>query len=251
MKRTFFPCAIITAFLVILTYTSFAEETICLTNGEWPPYQSESLPHYGCISRIVTEAFSSEGITVKYDFMIWNRAFHLPLKETRLDGTIIWSYTPERAKKYYYSDPILQTEQVFFYRKDDNFDWKTYDDLKGLSVGATLGYAYGVDFKRAQEKGNINVLYSGTDIMGIKNLLFGRLDILAIEKDVCFSLLDKHFTAQEKALLTYHTKLLTFNPYSVLLKKSDPQNIERIRLFNKGLKALKESGKFDEYIKTK
>jgi len=45
-----------------------AGETIRLANGEWVPYQSKSLKHCGAVSRIVTKAFASEGITVEYEY---------------------------------------------------------------------------------------------------------------------------------------------------------------------------------------
>ena len=33
-------------------------KTIRLTNGEWQPYLSKDVPHYGFASHIVTEAFA-------------------------------------------------------------------------------------------------------------------------------------------------------------------------------------------------
>ncbi|MCP4162741.1 MAG: hypothetical protein GY760_21990 [Deltaproteobacteria bacterium] len=43
--------------IVFLSNTS-AEETIRIAVGEWPPYYSESLKHYGPALHVVTEAFA-------------------------------------------------------------------------------------------------------------------------------------------------------------------------------------------------
>ncbi|MBF0233705.1 MAG: hypothetical protein HQK65_11810 [Desulfamplus sp.] len=67
---------------------SFAKEIIRLTNGEWPPYLHKELKYYGVASRIVTEAFALEGITVEYDFFPWGRAYEYA-KSGEWNGSLI------------------------------------------------------------------------------------------------------------------------------------------------------------------
>ncbi len=59
---------IVLIFSILLGFScsGFTEETIRLTNGEWIPFLSEDLKHYGVISRIVKEAFALEGMKVEY-----------------------------------------------------------------------------------------------------------------------------------------------------------------------------------------
>ncbi|MBU2254212.1 MAG: amino acid ABC transporter substrate-binding protein, partial [Gammaproteobacteria bacterium] len=45
-----------------------AAESVRLTNGEWPPYLGEQLPHKGVASRTVAEAFALQGIDVAWEF---------------------------------------------------------------------------------------------------------------------------------------------------------------------------------------
>ena len=52
-----------------------AAEDIRLTNGEWPPFTSKEFQHGGVMSRIVTEAFAAEGVTVQYEYVPWKRAY--------------------------------------------------------------------------------------------------------------------------------------------------------------------------------
>ena len=97
---------------------AFAQETIRITNGEWPPYLSEKLKHNGLASRIVREAFELEGIQVVYDFFPWNRS--LMLAQTgEWDGTAVWLRSPEREQEFYISDPVVQSTYVFFHLKKE------------------------------------------------------------------------------------------------------------------------------------
>ena len=60
--------------LWLLTPSSQAQDVITISSGEWPPYISQQLPHYGVTSQIVSEAFEQVGVTVKYEFLPWSRA---------------------------------------------------------------------------------------------------------------------------------------------------------------------------------
>ncbi len=100
--------------MVHFSTISFAEETIRITNGEWTPFLSEGLEHYGVVSRIVAESFALEGVKVKYRFFPWARAYKL-VKSGDWDGSVVWSRTPEREKDVYFSDPLLVSYDVFFH----------------------------------------------------------------------------------------------------------------------------------------
>ncbi len=118
------------------------QHTIRLTNGEWSPYLSKHLPHYGYMSHIVTEAFALEGITVEYGWYPWARAFDYA-KDGDWDGSIAWSKSSEREKVVLFSEiAIAATREMFFSRKDDQFDWQTLADLEGLRVGGVIGYVH-------------------------------------------------------------------------------------------------------------
>jgi len=69
--------------------SSFAGETIRLSNGEFLPYLSEDLKYYGVLSRIVSEAFALEDIEVKYWFFPWGRAIAVA-ENGAWDGSLGW-----------------------------------------------------------------------------------------------------------------------------------------------------------------
>ncbi len=82
-------------FLIACPFEGIAEETIILANGEWLPYQSKELKHYGVASHIVTESFALSGIKVKYKFRPWKRAYE-ETKEGGFYGSFLWTQSEER-----------------------------------------------------------------------------------------------------------------------------------------------------------
>ena len=76
--------------------TSTPNNSVRLSSGEWPPYTSENLPHFGLASRIVTEAFALKGITVEYGTFRGRALLNSPRMAS---GTVRWSGTKARNVK--------------------------------------------------------------------------------------------------------------------------------------------------------
>ncbi|MBU1170362.1 MAG: ABC transporter substrate-binding protein [Proteobacteria bacterium] len=227
---------------------SSSEETIRLTNGEWAPYFSENLEYYGVGSRIVTEAFALEGITVIYGFFPWSRGLKLA-ENGSWDGAVGWEINAEREQDLYASDDVWETPWVFFYMKKNTFDWKAFDDLKDVRIGATLGYMYTKEFLDAERSGKISVDRGATsDQQGFRKLMAGRFDIFPQLIDVGYYQLNASYDAQTVNLFTHHPTPFGKHKEQLLLSKKHERNIRLIKLFNKGLRQLKDSGKYDEYF---
>ncbi len=124
-------------------------EIIRLTNGEWPPYLGEVLPHYGIVSRILTEALALEGVRVEYGFFPWERAYELAKDGKEWDGSTYWICMPERQKYFYCSESFGDSIHVFFHLKSSEFDWTTLEDMQGVTIGATERIFYEEDFRNA------------------------------------------------------------------------------------------------------
>ncbi len=237
-----FICFILTAYS-----SAFSEEIIKIANGEWPPYQSKELAHYGYASRIVTEAFALEGITVKYDFLPWKRAYEMS-KRGKWDATFLWTITDERKPFFNGSDPIIEDQDVFFHLKTVDFDWKTIEDLKNIKIGATLGYEYGDAFQKAEKDGTIQVERVTDDETSFKKLLGKRMPVFVCSITVGYTLINKMYNQQTAALFTNHPKPVKETFYRLLFSKEVPENKDRLIKFNSGLKKLRESGQFDLFV---
>lgn len=230
-----------------ITSFSHADDTVKLTNGEWPPYLSENLKYYGLASRIVTEAFALEGVTVEYSFFPWKRAFEMA-KRGKWDGSVVWSINEQREKSFIFSDPVISDQSVFFHLKSVPFDWNSLEDLKGMKIGATLGYNYGDEFTEAEKNRRINVERVVTDEMNFKKILGNRMKVFVCDIAVGYSLLNKMYDKETVALFTHHPKTVKDSLKYLMLAKLIPENDARMVKFNAGLKKLKESGKYDQFV---
>lgn len=222
-----------------------AAEEIYLTNGEWPPYTGEKLPHYGVASRIVTEAFAIEGVKVHWEFYPWARAMRLA-KSGQRPGTAAWLNSPEREQAFFISDPLIMSGYVLFHRKDDPFNWQTIDDLRDLRIGAVIGYDYGVPFEQAERDKRLQVKRVNTDEQAFRLLLAGRIDILPVDRLVGLALL-QHFDRADRERLTYHRLPLRKDNLHLLLSRQIEGNEELMERFNRGLAELERSGKLERY----
>lgn len=247
MKKLCFSLAIMFFFSTVL----FADTatTIRITNGEWEPFLSEYCPHYGVDSHIVSEAFKLEGITIKWGFFPWKRAFVIAEQAEDWDASAAWWPTDEVKQGFLVSDPISNTSFVFFHIKNYQFDWKSIDDLKGIKIGGTLGYDYGKDFMKAMEENRIQVDTVPADETNFKKLLKDRIQIFPNDPIVGYSQIRNTFSAEEAAQFTHHPKEFEKSTLHLIISKKCKNGQLFLDKFNSGLKKLKESGRFDQIFK--
>ena len=234
--------------LLISASIGICEESVQMGIAEWAPLISKDYKHNGVVTRIVTEAFALEGVSVINEWAPWKRAYHNVENEI-FDLSPGLTKTPEREKQVNFSDPIFETFQVFFHLKSFPFQWQSIEDLKGIRIGACLGYYYGEEFMRAEKEGIIKVEYVPRDKQNIMKLLKNRIQIFPLNILTGYDLIQKNTTPDAFALITHHSKKLAPpSPAHVIFAKN-ARNVRMMQLFNKGLKRLKETGKYDLYWK--
>jgi len=232
--------------LILATINVTAQESIRITNGEWLPYHSKNLPHYGAGSRIATEAFALEKVNVEWGFFPWSRAY-LSIGNGKWDASIGWIKTPAREKEFLFSKPLYRGEWVFFHLKSYSFDWNTVEDLAGIRIGATANYNYGKKFDEAEKKKLFSVRRVSKEEQNIRMLLGGRIQVFISEKNGGYAKLKAYFTPEEYQQITHHPKpIRTGNHYLIFSKNK--KNKRMVTLFNKGLERLRETGKVEEYL---
>ncbi|MDX5298124.1 MAG: transporter substrate-binding domain-containing protein [Gammaproteobacteria bacterium] len=223
-------------------------DTVRITNGEWPPYLSSALPHYGLASRIVTEAFAEHGIEVEYGFFPWNRSIELA-KAGHWDGTAVWHASAEREALFYISEQVIYSEYVFFHLKDREFQWSDIEDLARYRLGGAQGYHYGEAFEKAEQAGLIKVERVRNEDLILNMLLVGRVDAVPINRLVGYYLMGLQHDEATRARIVHHSKPLLRGGMHLLLSRKNPANAQRMQKFNAGLRTLQERGIIDAYIK--
>lgn len=233
----------------------FAKESIRITNGEWPPYLSHSLPHQGFVSHVVTEAFNAVDIEVEYGFFPWKRALKYAKqgygvnKEDIWHASVVWVYTPERAEDFLYSDVVVLDDEVLFYLKSAPVVWESVDDLKDKIIGATAHTVYPL-FEAAQEKGLLHIQRAGNYDTLYKRLILQRIDAVPQVRHVGSYFLRTTLTQKERDLITFYPTIIDTRKYHLIFSKAHPENERLLFLFNQGLQKIKASGKYDAMMES-
>jgi polar amino acid transport system substrate-binding protein len=251
MKKKFFNknitgLSIVCIFLLKVTLC-FSAETVLIGVNEYAPLISKNMAYNGSVGHILTDIFALEGIKVKYEWVPWKRAY-ISVKNGKYDLTPCWSKNEEREKEVLFSEPLYQMYHVFFHLKSNPLQWQSYDDLKGFRIGATIGYFYGYDFKKAEKDGKIIVDYAPSDALNFKKLVAGRFPLFVANYITGYTIAQKSLTSEDFFKITHNTKTVsTPSNHHVLFAKT-AKGTRLCQLFNKGLKQLKENGLFDQYL---
>ncbi len=232
-----------------------SKKVVRLAVEEYAPFTSEKLPGKGLLSIVVREAFELEGISSEITFYPGSRAFNEALTGSS-DGTYNWADREERHKHFYYSDWLMVAEkELFFFKKGHKFRWdakkQDYSELAGKSIAANIGYNYGVKFQEAEKNKIINVFRVSTMEQAFSMLLAGR-----VEMYIHFDMVGRHFvnnnlTAEQKSQVD---DILAFDrptEYDYVLFSRKAKNGKYfLEAFNRGLKKLKESGRYEQIFRT-
>lgn len=228
---------------------ALADTTVTLANGDWPPYMGKNLPHAGSVSRIVTEAFASEGVKVKFEFLPWARGLE-EAKAGHLDGTFVWSKTPERESTFYLTEPVFIEKVYLLYPKGKPLHFNQLSDLAKASLGATIGYNYGPEWNKLEAAKGLQVSRVPSDEQNLQKLLGGRVDGFPIDLTVGMYMLNQLGGQVAMDKVGYDAaKPLQQEPMFMLISRQGSNGAELVKKFNAGLAKLKASGKLDQYLK--
>jgi len=244
MYKQFFALAC--CLLSTLGHTSSATP-IQITVGEWPPFISQNQQDNGFIADLIQDVLEDAGYHARFTFYPWTRAYKTAATG-RADATAVWMFKKEREKDFYYSDPVLKEEFVFFKLKSSAFDWLSIEDLKAYRLGGLLGSSYGQDFDDALEKGQISTEFVPNTKLNFLNLLAGRVDAFPLEKSVGLASIRDLLTPEQQTQIDFHPKRLLQNHSYLLLSKALPDSKKRINDFNQKLAEFREDGRYQSYF---
>ncbi|MDE1465689.1 substrate-binding periplasmic protein [Spartinivicinus poritis] len=225
----------------------YAEQTLRIATGEFPPYNSKSLKHGGLMPHIIKEAFAIAGYKAQFEFYPWKRAYQMSA-DGIVDATAQWLDSKERRKHHFYSDPIVEERTTWIYLKETTFDWDSYDDLKKYRIAAITGYTYTPEFYDAVKNKNIKVQFVLRLDQSLRLVLEKRVDLTLEDMDVAYFKLRKLFPENVVAQFTTHSKPVQISYNHLLISKAKPDAEKVLKLFNYGLHKLKEKGVINKYI---
>lgn len=222
-------------------------QVLNISVGDWPPYLSTELKHNGVIAHLISDVLADEGYRVEFKFLPWPRAY-AAAAAGKFDATAVWMHKAEREADFLFSAPLLDEQFVFFHLKSLPFDWQSFDDLTGMTIGGGLEYSYGPGFDAFLAEGKVKIERVSTDMQNFEKLLKERVVLYPQEINVGYSALRSHFSPEERAKITHHPKPLLVNLSYLMLPKSLASSPELMQRFNKRLQSYRDSGRYQRYF---
>lgn len=244
------PRLLVALILIVFGTAKAAPETpaerLQISTGEFSPWADEQAAHQGFVNRVIRAAFRRQGYTVEFSFWPWKRAL-VAARNGKVDATSFWYLSDEKQRDFYYSDPISEHRELFFYLKKRNLPpWEQLADLSALKIGATRGYTYTDHFWQMAGSGQLTVYEANTDELNFKKLLAGRIDVFPAGEVAGWRVLNAMADKPEDTFAVMEKPLA--NQSGHLLFPRETGRSEQLRkAFNAGLKSLREDGTYQQY----
>ena len=229
---------------IALLCTSLAQaDTITAAGDPWPPFLDPEHAKQGVAVEIVTAALASQGHTLKFSFMPWQRALD-GVKDGSIDILVGAWHTQEREAYLMFGDAYLSNDLKFIKRKGDSFAYTGIDSLKGKNIGTVRGYGYGDEFANAT---HFKKQEAAELMPSILKLAGGRIDLTLEDEVVARSMISKKDPALLEQL-EFVDPPLSSNPLHIATGQKNANKTKIIDAFNKGLAAIKADGTFDDIL---
>ncbi|ASP32037.1 ABC transporter substrate-binding protein [Labrenzia sp. VG12] len=214
-----------------------------IVTEEFPPYNYQTNGEAKGLSVEVMEAVLDEiGEEAEFAFYPWARSY---LTAQNRKNTLIFSIgrIPEREDLFEWVG-VIAPFNTSFYKLASNgaIQIGTLDEAKQYSVGVSVE---DVIYQYLKGQGFTNLEVVGQDVLNIRKLALGRLDLIAFD-EASFA----HRVVLEELEPTlfqqvYRLEGLSGDLYMAFNKDSNPDLVDR---FRSGLQKIKENGRYDEIL---
>ncbi len=229
--------------VVILFYQllCLAETVKIVAEDDWAPYSAfnaiKSAPE-GYAVDIVREAFKTQNIDVEFVVLPFSRCLHA-VKAGEMVGCFDETMTETNKDLYYWHPtPLFDEELSIFGLEETPVKPLGLKDLEGKSVGYTIGYTYPPEFF---QNSNIKKYGINSEKNLIPMLVAGRLDYILLDGLASIYKLNKVPQLKDKL---HKVGTVSKWSYWVVFSKAHPDGKRMVEIFEKGLQALKNSGRY-------
>jgi len=121
--------------LPLLMTNSYAADSLHFVTEPYPPFNYlENGAPSGPIVKITREVCARMKITCTFELLPWRRAIMLA-EQGKANGIFAIINTPDRAKIFYFSTPIVETAYSLYAIDASNFAYHNDSDLAGHTIG--------------------------------------------------------------------------------------------------------------------
>ncbi len=237
----------LTIALVLCATPIQAKETqLSFVADNWAPYTAKGLPDYGITAAIVTAACKRVGLQPEFHFQPWTRG----MKETKtgkFDAMYNAYISDQRARDYAFSEPYFQTQLVLCTKADTDIQYDgTVKSLLPYRLGVVRNYVNTVAIDSAE---NLQKDEAESDVLNMKKLIHGRVDLIVIDKYQALHLIKNNPTIEaEISDIKFLSPELERKPLHVMFSSNRPNWKENLKLFNQGLREIKRDGTLNDLM---
>jgi len=169
--------------LLLTCLSAFAHgEKLRIVTEPWAPYvYLENGQAKGIDYDVTVEVFKRLGVEVEWQFLPWKRCLAM-IDQGLADGILDIFQTEQRGTQLFYpNEPLSNVEFVLFYANARPHSINRLQDLRGLTVGTSPGYAYASAFS---ESPLFTREPAPTHEANFGKLQRGRIDLLITDRRV-------------------------------------------------------------------
>ncbi|MDX1958938.1 MAG: ABC transporter substrate-binding protein [Leptospiraceae bacterium] len=221
---------------------------------EWSPYVGTEIEKYGYVYQIVKRSLEEEGIEVEIEFYPFARILNL-VNTGEISGYFPEYHSVENEKNFYYSNAFPGGDLLFLKKKERQINIKTsnnkidFQSLKEYKIGVVRGYLHTPEFDEAIKF--LNIQETASDLMNLKKLFMGRVDLIEIDPNVANYLSQnsmKQFTNAANAFEVVEPKM-DYKDLFLCIPRSDKNGKKLLNKFNSGFEKLKSRGEIEKILK--
>ena len=134
-------------FILSIAAPCRAAQPVVLVTNEYMPYVNTSSKEQGFIAEVVVAAFKAAGVETQIEFRPWRRCAML-VEDGDVFGAFPYAVTEKRKAFAWFSDPVWECRNVFFYLKGrlGEFDYTSLEAMRRYVIAGTSGNYYEVTF---------------------------------------------------------------------------------------------------------
>lgn len=232
---------------LLLTTPIHADDSkISFATVNWEPYAGEALNNYGLSTVIIKEACKRVGLTPSFHFMPWNRAM-AQTRDGKYDAVYNAYFSKERAEHYAISEPYFRTILTLCttIKQSINYDGSV-ESLKPYRLGLVRGF---VNTEEIDQASYLKKDTAETDVLNLRKLLHGRVDMIVIDKYQAIHLVKNNPTIEADIRdIRFITPILEEKTLHVLFSKEKPDWLDKLKRFNKGIMDIQADGTLNDIM---
>lgn len=239
--KAFLKLVILIPLLSLLWQGAIFAQEITIALADWPPYTLKSDKQGGIQTKRITQALIKTGYRPK---LVWYESWLTVFNRTQAakhDTSGFWMCNNDRAKAFYFSDPIFVVQHVMFHLKGNNYRWKTLADLKGKGpFGLTTIYYYGDKFSEAADKYNFQLREVRLESLVFNLLIHGRVNYIPMDLLNGLELIERYVHKDSQSYITYHSKPFDNNYLHFLISKNHSNAKIIVKVINDAISSMND-----------